>query len=85
MTQGLQARLKFANRGGMGWLRHKIYLARLWTGAYMLDHWEQTLFLFLAIFLIYLALSTLMAPSPLSPEIIITTTQQHHGDRVERE
>jgi hypothetical protein len=95
MTQGLQSRLNFANRGGrMGWLRHKIYLARLWTGAYMLDHWEALLFLFLALFLLYLAASALLSQSPSSPTVAITTSlpdsiknaqESNNGHRAERE
>jgi hypothetical protein len=43
MAQSLDRRMKFAerrNKAPLPWLKHKLYLVRLWTGAYMLDNWE---------------------------------------------
>ena len=46
MTQGLDRRTRYLERGRkepLPWLKHKLYLMRLWTGAYMLDNWEVVL------------------------------------------
>lgn len=47
MTQGLERRMRYMERSHgkapLPWLKHKLYLARLWTGAYMLDTWETAL------------------------------------------
>ena len=46
MTQGRDRRLRFLGRKRkepLPWLKHKLYLFRLWTGAYMLDDWEVVL------------------------------------------
>ena len=35
--------MRYMQRGRtepLPWLKHKLYLASLWTGAYMLDNWE---------------------------------------------
>ncbi len=89
MTHGYESRLKFAQRGlketNMGWLRHKFYLFRLWTGAYMLDHWEQiiVLVLFLALLLIgynYIILQHSPFPSTTSDNVKASAMGNIHND-----
>eukprot|EP00516_Mucochytrium_quahogii_P006798 CAMPEP_0203763900 /NCGR_PEP_ID=MMETSP0098-20131031/17073_1 /ASSEMBLY_ACC=CAM_ASM_000208 /TAXON_ID=96639 /ORGANISM=" , Strain NY0313808BC1" /LENGTH=72 /DNA_ID=CAMNT_0050659269 /DNA_START=29 /DNA_END=247 /DNA_ORIENTATION=- len=46
MTQGLDRRLRYMERSRkepLPYLKHKFYLFRLWTGAYMLENWEVVL------------------------------------------
>ena len=45
MSFTLERRLRFVERRGerskdLPWLRHKVLLLELWTGAYMMDTWE---------------------------------------------
>jgi len=61
MTPTLERRLKFVERRGdrrkdLPWLRHKVLLVQLWTGAYMLDRWEGWLILLLPLTLAGLVL-----------------------------
>ena len=61
MTPTLERRLKFVERRGdrrkdLPWLRHKVLLVQLWTGAYMLDRWEGWLILILPVALVGAAL-----------------------------
>mmetsp|Transcript_8191 Transcript_8191/g.14519 ORF Transcript_8191/g.14519 Transcript_8191/m.14519 type:complete len:83 (+) Transcript_8191:200-448(+) len=44
MTQGLDRRMRYMERSRnepLPWLKHKLYLLDVWTGAYMLDPWEK--------------------------------------------
>ncbi|GBG25222.1 Hypothetical Protein FCC1311_014392 [Hondaea fermentalgiana] len=60
MTQGLDRRLRYMERSRkepLPWLRHKLYLLRLWTGAYVLDDWETVLLLVMFLATMYFTFS----------------------------
>ena len=64
MTQGLDRRLRYLERGRkepLPWLKHKLYLFRLWTGAYMLDSWEVVLLTLIFAFMGYFTYASLIA------------------------
>mmetsp|Transcript_22439 Transcript_22439/g.44061 ORF Transcript_22439/g.44061 Transcript_22439/m.44061 type:complete len:104 (+) Transcript_22439:322-633(+) len=66
MTQGLDRRLRYMERSRkepLPWLKHKLYLLRLWSGAYMLDDWEAGMLLVMLLLVAYF-IFTLVAGGP---------------------